>query len=264
MSTELSFQVRPRILSILGEQLLRSPGLAVFELVKNSYDADATRCLVKLENPTDKERSQIVVEDNGCGMDKNTIRQAWMVIATDFRHGQKQRKERTDRGRMALGEKGLGRLAVHKLGRHLRLVTRREGCKEIVVDFDWERLETAPDLAHATVGLIERNPKVFVGSETGTQLTITGLKEDDWTRGEVRELHRSVTSLCSPFKGPKDFSVSLELVHDEEWLEGLIDAKDVKKLALWHVQGHFGGDSVTYRYQFTPPAGIDGDRKSVV
>jgi hypothetical protein len=261
VSTELPFLVRPRILSILGEQLLRSPGLAVFELVKNSYDADATNCIVRLEHPTDNAEAKIVVLDNGCGMDLQTIRQAWMVIATDFRDEQKKRKERTPRGRMALGEKGLGRLAVHKLGRKLRLVTRKEGCKEIVVEFDWERLEAAPDLAHATVQLTERFPKTFPGSKTGTRLTITGLKQDDWTRGEVRELYRSVTSLCSPFKGPKDFSVSLELVHNEEWLEGLLEASDVKKLALWHVQGHFGGDSASYTYQFTPPAGVDGLRQ---
>lgn len=265
MSTALSFQVRPRILSILGEQLLRSPGLAVFELVKNAYDADATRCLVKLEHPTEPDKARIVIEDNGCGMDVQTIRQAWMVIATDFRHDQKKRKQKTAKGRTALGEKGLGRLAVHKLGRKLRLVTRKAGCKEIVIEFDWERLETAPDLAHAIVQLTERpKPMLFAGSKTGTRLSITGLKQDDWTRGEVRELHRSVTSLCSPFKGPKDFSVSLELVHNEEWLEGLLEASDVKKLALWHVQGQFGGDSASYTYQFIPPSGVDGLHKRPV
>jgi hypothetical protein len=262
MSMELSFEVRPRILSILGDQLLRSPSLAVFELVKNAYDADATTCKVTLENPNDPDSAMIVVEDNGCGMDAKTIKEAWMVIATDFRDKQKKKNLKTSKGRVVLGEKGLGRLAVHKLGRKLNLITRMKGGKEICVEFDWERLETAPDLAHARVKLIERLPEHFKGLKTGTRLIITFLKQEEWTRGEVRELHRSITSLCSPFNGPKDFAVSLHLVHTENWLDGLLEASDVKKLSLWHVEGQFKEDSAEYTYKFIPPSGISGLSKS--
>ena len=40
----LSFSIESRILRELGERLVKQPEVAVLELVKNAYDADATRC----------------------------------------------------------------------------------------------------------------------------------------------------------------------------------------------------------------------------
>jgi DNA mismatch repair ATPase MutL len=79
----LTFRVKPRLLTLLGEQLIRDANLAVFELVKNAYDADATMCLVTLENPDNQDTGRILVEDDGVGMDEATLRDVWMVIATD-------------------------------------------------------------------------------------------------------------------------------------------------------------------------------------
>src|SRR5689334_17533027 len=121
----LSFQVKPRLLTLLGDQLIRDANLAVFELVKNAYDADATNCTVRLERLGEGSSARITVQDDGVGMDEDTLRNAWMTIATDFRTEQRKRKQRTKRfDRFPLGEKGLGRLSVHKLGHQVRLVTR--------------------------------------------------------------------------------------------------------------------------------------------
>ena len=86
IEASLTFRVKPRLLTLLGDQLIRDANLAVFELVKNAYDADATECSVTLDQPDDPLGSPwIVVKDNGSGMDEATIRNTWMVIATDFR-----------------------------------------------------------------------------------------------------------------------------------------------------------------------------------
>jgi hypothetical protein len=77
-------------------------------------------------------------------MDETTIRNTWMVIATDFRALQRQENTRSRRfHRFPLGEKGLGRLSIHKLGRTIRMVTHVRGGEELVLQFDWDKLESA-------------------------------------------------------------------------------------------------------------------------
>ena len=141
------FRVKARLLRLLGDELIRDPGLAVFELVKNAYDADATRCEVTLQDLTDRSKAEIIVQDNGCGMSADTIKNVWLVIATDFRAEQREERKRTTLGRFPLGNKGLGRLAVHKLGRHITVITRVPNGQEVVVEMDWEQLERVEDLA---------------------------------------------------------------------------------------------------------------------
>ncbi|MGH8021833.1 MAG: ATP-binding protein [Opitutaceae bacterium] len=231
---KLIFRVKPRLLRLLGDQLIRDANLAVFELVKNAYDADATCCSVCLENPDNQEQARIVVRDDGSGMDDDVLKNAWMVIATDFRAEQREEKKRTPGfGRFPLGEKGLGRLSVHKLGRFVRLITRTKSGAEFVIEFDWDRLESAEDLARAAVRLTAREPEVFKGKQHGTQLEVSRLRET-WARGELRRLHRAVNSLCSPFKGPNDFDVSLSAPGREDWLEGLFTATQARHCALYH------------------------------
>src|SRR5580658_1117933 len=156
----LTFRVKPRLLTLLGDQLIRDANLAVFELVKNAYDADATKCSVTLDQPDDPSEARIVVRDNGSGMDESTIRNTWMVIATDFRAVQRRENVRSRKfNRYPLGEKGLGRLSIHKLGRSIRMVTRVRGGEELVLRFNWDELENAEELDRAFVRLSAREPE---------------------------------------------------------------------------------------------------------
>lgn len=253
---QLVFSVKPRLLTLLGDQLIRDANLAVFELVKNAYDADATKCLVRLERPDDPATARIIVRDNGCGMDENVLRNVWMVIATDYRAEQRRHNQRTEIfHRFPLGEKGLGRLSIHKLGRFIRLITRMKGGKELVMEFDWDKLESAQDLNTASIKLQHRNPVTFPGKKHGTRLEVTRLRES-WTRGELRNLHRAVNSLCSPFEGPTDFKVRFSAPDREDWLKGLFSAKNVYACALYHVRGWFEGGSAQFTYEFFPPNGV--------
>jgi signal transduction histidine kinase len=252
---ELVFTVKPRVLRLLGDQLIRDANLAVFELVKNAYDADATVCSVTLEHPDDPLLAKLEIQDNGSGMDENILRTAWMVIATDFRAEQRAQNWRTPRfHRFPLGEKGLGRLSVHKLGRFIRLITRVKGGEELTIDFDWDRLETAHSLNEAAVRLKTRPPETFPGAKHGTKLEVTKLRET-WARGELRRLNRAVNGLCSPFKGPTDFEVKLSAPGREVWLEGLLSPEEVTTSAVYHVNGLFENSVAEFNYEFIPPPG---------
>lgn len=251
----LTFQVKPRLLTLLGDQLIRDANLAVFELVKNAYDADATKCSVLLDHPDRPTQSRIVIEDDGTGMDERLLRDVWMVIATDFRLKQRGAHIRSPRfNRYPLGEKGLGRLSIHKLGRKITLVTRVAGGRELLVKFDWNAIESAQTFESAFVSLNVREPQIFTGTKHGTRIIVEDLREI-WSRSEARKLHRAVNSLASPFKGPSDFEVSLKMNGPKEWFDGMFTSTDASGCAIYHVIGNFGGDSGSFTYTFTPPAG---------
>src|ERR1700722_6196467 len=149
-----AFRPRARLLLLLGDQLIRDAGLAVFELVKNAYDADATECVVSLRSIASPDSGSIVVQDAGSGMDLSTVTGVWLEPGTDFRTKQKDKLSRSRRfHRMPLGEKGLGRFAVHKLGRSIELVTRKRGQPEITVSIDWEAFDRGTYLSEVPVAV---------------------------------------------------------------------------------------------------------------
>ena len=251
----LPFRPRARLLQLLGDQLIGSPRLAVFELVKNGYDADAEDVIVTLagirsDNPT------ITVLDNGDGMTLDIIRDVWLVPAHDYRARQRLEGKRTRLNRLPLGEKGVGRFAVHKLGDKIELITRAAGQPEVVVEIDWRALLKQTFLAEAEVSIRTRGPEVFLGKTTGTKIVVSELREKSWTRGEVRRLFRQITSISSPFSKRSDrFEAILEVPDHPEWIEGMPDVHALVKAAPWHFHFSFDG-KITWDYQFRGIPGV--------
>src|SRR5215469_10037028 len=91
------FKPRARLLLLLGDQLIRDPGVAVFELVKNSFDADSPDVTVTMSDIDKPSVGTIVVEDRGTGMNLETVSSVWLEPGTDYRVVQKQRKEMTQK-----------------------------------------------------------------------------------------------------------------------------------------------------------------------
>lgn len=205
-----SFRPRARVLRLLGDELIASPRLAVFELVKNAYDADANRVVVRLDLRPGRTPA-ISVADDGDGMTLDILQNVWLVPGDDYREKQRKAKKRsTKHHRLPLGEKGLGRFAVHKLGDHIELVTRAAAAEECVVEIVWSDLIAQKFLDGAPVRIKVRDPEEFKGTKTGTRITISDLRSD-WPRGEVRRLLRQITSISSPFHEPAGFEASVEV-----------------------------------------------------
>lgn len=137
MPRSVPFRVQSHVLKLLGDELIGHDRLAVFELVKNAYDADATEVVVKLALGI--EPPMIVVSDNGTGMTADTIEHAWLEIGTDAKRANGDRK-RTPLGRVPLGEKGVGRLAIQKLGTQVKITTRHKGSPEYQFSVNWSEL----------------------------------------------------------------------------------------------------------------------------
>ena len=245
------------MLQLLGDELIASDRLAVFELVKNAYDADATKVTVRL-NLDSSEEPNIVVRDDGEGMTLDTIRSVWLVPGNEHRKRQREMGQRTPKhGRLPLGEKGLGRFAVHKLGNHIRLVTRARNSEECVVIIDWDKLIAHPYLDEAPVRIRLRHPRVFKGDSTGTQIRIKQLRTRHWRRGEVRRLHNQITSMCSPFEEPDSFAASLSVPDHERWLEGLPDVTSILDRAFWKFSFELQNGVFNWRYEFSRIPGLN-------
>ena len=260
---DLPFRPRARLLQLLGDELIGSARLAVFELVKNAYDADAGVVRVVLENIESPDAS-VIVEDDGDGMTLEAIRDIWLVPGHDHRARQRAALERTRRGRLPLGEKGLGRFAAHKLGNRIDVVTRASKRRECVVSINWADLIRQENLSDAMVRAIERDPIVFRGNHTGTRITISELRERNWTRGEVRRLQRQVTSISSPFERVSDeFLPWLEVPGHEDWVTGVSDVGALLERAPWKFQFRFDEGRFDWKYCFRGVIGIGLEPRTV-
>ena len=140
----LSFRAEARLLQELGERLVAQPEVALVELIKNSYDADASYCNIGFS----RDGKSLIVVDNGHGMTKEEFESRWMTIATS-----KKAEERVSRvyDRDLTGQKGIGRFAVRFLGKSLRVISiaddPKRRCKtKLVADFDWHAIDENPSL----------------------------------------------------------------------------------------------------------------------
>ena len=151
-----TFRPRARLLSLLGEQLISDQAVGLIELVKNAYDADATYIEIELTGLSSVDTSQIVLRDNGFGMSLADIEQKWLSPAVDHKERQKKAKQRTPRGRLPIGEKGVGRFAVHQLGHRFQLISRAAKSPEVVLEVNWDDFESGDVfLDDVTVTLFE-------------------------------------------------------------------------------------------------------------
>jgi len=261
---KLPFKPRARMLLLLGDQLIRDAGIAVFELVKNSYDADSPYARVTMTGIENPKTGQITVEDSGSGMDYDTVVNVWLEPGTDNRVVQRAAGERTPKyNRLPLGEKGVGRFAAHKLGRHVKLVTHRRGHPEIVVDIDWREFGKHKYLEDVPVEIYERTAEVFRGRRTGTLIEVSALR-NTWSRGMVRDLSRSITSICSPFEQDEDtdsFATELVLPEHKDWIKGLLSVDEILEFALFRASCSIANGKLSYDYCFSPPKAMTKVKK---
>ena len=186
------FKADSALLRELGERLVGKPYIALAELIKNSYDADATRCVVRLNHDT------IEVSDDGQGMTEKEFLGYWMTIGT--RHKQGSDVSRTFNRRVT-GSKGVGRLSAQFLAERLQLTSTAEGAKERLHAFvDWEdaidkgELTSAEAFYRTEPAVPQSYPR---NSSKGTRVVLHDLKQT-WDEDEIEELGRQIWMLNSP------------------------------------------------------------------
>jgi signal transduction histidine kinase len=264
--TPVRFKPRARLLLQLGDQLIKNESIALVELVKNSYDADANIVNIYMENVDDPSKGIIIIEDDGFGMSPEIVENVWLEPGADFKSLLvKQNKPSPKYNRLPIGEKGIGRFGVHKLGGTIELTTRAKGCKEVYVKIDWSEFDSYKYLNEVPIKIIERSePILFKGNKTGTTILISNLRKK-WERGIAREVKRSITALASPFEENDSFKPSFEILDKPGWFDGLLNWKDVKEYALFRFKAVLEGSSITeFKYEFIPWASMTKIRSKTV
>lgn len=245
---EKHFNPKAHILTLLGEELIKSPVMAIYELVKNSYDADATKVNVHFRNIEDLENAAIIIEDDGTGMTNEVIEDVWLEPGTDFRKpinaetGLRELTKSPIFKRVPMGEKGVGRFAVHKLGTTILLVSRPTLIEldgetgevisktpadyEIQLYINWKDFSQSKHLSDIPIKWkIKKNIEDFrfkvVG---GTYIRVSGLKET-WTKGMARQLKGQTLSMLSPKLGNNIFKIGLNF--DDQWLIDIPAASEI-------------------------------------
>ena len=234
------FDINPHVIRQLGAELVTDQTTALMELVKNSYDADAdyvkitinTKDLLDDQNlfyPNKK--GYIIVEDNGFGMDEDTIINSWLVISFSNKRAVDGVKPKTPKGRTPLGDKGLGRLSTQRLAQVCEIYTKKENGTAIHVGFDWDTFDTANKLQDVTVNYDETN----LNLSNGTKLILAGLNDNDYWRGKNLESFKSsICKLISPYKKLRPFYVYLTI--DGENVDVIQEADKINQLNISEIE----------------------------
>jgi hypothetical protein len=197
-------RVRARLINLIGEELISDEPVALVELVKNAYDADARRVEVRFEGDPGAP-SRVIVTDDGIGMDLDIVLNAWLEPGTVL----KKMNDHSPGGRLYQGAKGIGRFAAARLGETLFLETRREGADEVVrVLLNWGRFT---DESYLDEIKVDYEVVTDYGAPVGTRLTIEGLRAGAWNAEAFERLHARLTRLISPFADVGDFEIVLDL-----------------------------------------------------
>lgn len=243
---QLNFKADSHLVQVLGEQLIASERVGILELVKNAFDAGAKHCNVRIEKIPNLgavpdslnefkefEGPVIVVEDDGSGMTKEEIELGWLrpasTIKTNVKERLKAEKEKAiregklgpykkllktlkaeNKGRLPLGEKGVGRFAAHRLGRCLIIKTKiAENDYEYILKIDWDDFNVTDsglkDLDAVPIVLTRQSPSRNYGARnSGTQLIIYGGRDGfQLTEEEIRAINKTILELNSPNPNPE-------------------------------------------------------------
>ena len=201
MDKTLHFRASTNVKHLFGRGLVTDQVAAVFELVKNSYDADAKRVDIvfdglKTDTPT------LSIMDDGTGMDLQDINEKWMVIGTDSKKGEMLSPIFN---RPINGDKGIGRFSVDRLGALLDMRSQKRGSRQSYsLHFDWSDFDAeAKDIEDINIYYTEQESS---SHNHGVSLVISELR-DEWDEEKIRELYRNLRQLKSPFSQEDTFKI---------------------------------------------------------
>jgi signal transduction histidine kinase len=218
------FRISSALKTIIGKELITDDFIAVFELVKNSFDAHAKRVDIIFENLYSGD-PRLIIKDDGKGMDKTDIVEKWLFVAYSAKkEGIEDYRDKIQTKRTYAGAKGIGRFSCDKLGSELVLYTKKKPEEKInKLEIKWADFEEDAKKEFITIPVkydtIQDVP--YKGFNHGTILEITNLREK-WDRDKLLAIRRSLEKLINPNQenDPHSFSIYLnveeECVKDEE------------------------------------------------
>jgi len=243
MANTETFKISAALKDIIGKELITDELVAVFELVKNSFDANASKVELIFENNYASEKARIIIKDNGKGMNYEDLKNKWLFVAYSAKRLGKENEDYRDKiktKRVFAGAKGVGRFSCDRLGRFLNLLTIKDENNPKIENLivNWEDFENVDDKEfiniNVTHNILNQNLYNLI---SGTVLEISGLR-DFWDRERILKLKKSLAKLINPNQGNDSDNFSIEIIaKDEKILDIEPDKKGDKKNELEVVNG---------------------------
>ena len=195
------FKISSALKNLIGSDLITDNFVAVFELVKNSFDARATEVKITFENIYSK-NAKIIIQDNGKGMDYEDLTEKWLFLGFSAkRDGTEDYRDKIKSGRVYAGAKGVGRFSCDRLGKYLNLITVSEQPKSKIENIfvDWRKFEKNQKEEFSQIPVEHKVlSKTTYNLKKGTILEITGIPNDFWNRDNFKKLKEKLSKLIRP------------------------------------------------------------------
>lgn len=201
MKKEMQFKISSALKDIIGKDLINDDFIAIFELVKNSYDAYATKVKISFNNIY-SENPKIIIEDNGKGMNYNDLENKWLFVAYSAKKDGTENKDLNFRDKIQVqrafaGAKGIGRFSCDRLGKTLYIETTKDELNKKTESLyvDWGNFENDLKEEFININVIhETLPDI---KKSGTRLEITELRSS-WDREKFLRLKDALAKLINP------------------------------------------------------------------
>lgn len=241
----LHFKFDVSTFRLLGRELITDRITALFELVKNCYDANADNVTITFENVNPlSSNSRIIIEDDGLGMTDKDIRNKWMVIGTSSKR--RGKTSPAPYNRVVAGKKGVGRFAVDKLGAKLILKTKKKSTNQWqCLETDWG-LYSAEEDRQLTIDFdnLNQQPRWFTEMDNvswtedgdigvqGTRLEISCLN-DVWTDNDIRRAYKELSKIVRPAKTIKyPFNIIINAPQYDEFVNRRVESASLAKATM--------------------------------
>ena len=220
---ELKFKISSGLKNLIGKELITDEYIAIFELVKNSFDAHAKHVKVIFENIYDEKKARIIILDDGKGMNIDDLREKWLFVAYSAKNDGTEDssgidyRNRIQPKRVFAGAKGVGRFSCDRLGSTLSLITIKNEVNPRIenLSIDWSDFENNTKEEFVEIGISHtRLTKTTYKINHGTVLEIGNLR-DSWDRSKLLKLRKSLEKLINPATDTNDFSIEI-IVEDEK------------------------------------------------
>ena len=239
MTTEkLHFKTSSGIKSIVGKDLITDKFVAIFELVKNSYDAGAKQVTITFD------KDKIIIVDDGHGMSKNDLVEKWLNLA----YSEKKEGSLSNKERIYVGSKGIGRFSADRLGSKLTITTKvKDENLQHIVWIDWNKFDEDLKTLFEDVYLDYEESRLFdLNVESYTKIEICSL-HDKWSKDDISKVKESLRRLKNPFINDDGFQIlfidSTDLLEAKEYIKSniaevlkdksiTIEAKFEKKISV--------------------------------
>lgn len=237
MVEEFPFRFSTGLKNIIGKELITDDDIAIFELVKNSYDANAHNVKIVFQDLKSPSLAKIFIIDDGHGMSKDDILNKWLFVGysekkmTDEILADKDYRNKIQlKKRIFAGAKGIGRFSADRLGQRLKLYTKREKEKEIhELEMNWKDFEDQNEefetikTRYSQINRVPEHIPLEKRFELGTILEISSLNSK-WDYKKLQELKKYLQRLINPSQDPEKLDFKIELIA-RDFLE---DDKEVK------------------------------------